>query len=292
MGPVPRSLYISSRDTNLGLCVMNLAPVDLDFISELLKRKASIVLGREKAYLIEARLSRVARDAKLASTRELVDRIRRHDRRLEEAVVEAMLTHETSFFRDRHPFDALRRTVLPRLIESRASSRTLSIWSAACSSGQEPYSLAMLLLDAFPELGRWKVVIHATDLSTSVLKKAQSGRYTQLEVGRGLPPGYAQRYFRRDGMDYVIAPEVRRMISFQQCNLMGPWPSLPQLDVIFLRNVMIYFNGVTKESILRKMHRILHPDGRLFLGSTENIQGMDSYFEREAIGGSVCFKRK
>ena len=271
---------------------MNLAPVDLDFISELLKRKASIVLGREKAYLIEARLSRVARDAKLASTRELVDRIRRHDRRLEEAVVEAMLTHETSFFRDRHPFDALRRTVLPRLIESRASSRTLSIWSAACSSGQEPYSLAMLLLDAFPELGRWKVVIHATDLSTSVLKKAQSGRYTQLEVGRGLPPGYAQRYFRRDGMDYVIAPEVRRMISFQQCNLMGPWPSLPQLDVIFLRNVMIYFNGVTKESILRKMHRILHPDGRLFLGSTENIQGMDSYFEREAIGGSVCFKRK
>lgn len=270
---------------------MKLAPSDIDFVSELLKRRASVVLGRDKGYLIDARLARVARDVNIPSTVELVQRIRRRDRRLEDVVVEAMLTHETSFFRDRHPFTALETVVIPELLVARAKEKALNIWSAACSSGQEPYSIAMSLAHNFPELGRWRTKVYATDLSTSVLKKAKAGKFSKLEVGRGLPAGFAQRFFRKSGTDYVVSPEVGRMIKFDQCNLGSRWPNMPQMDVIFIRNVMIYFDTASKRMILKKAHRLLRDDGYLFMGSTETMPGMEKMFKRKFIKGSMCFQK-
>lgn len=263
------------------------ADPDYAFIRDLVRTHSAIALEPGKAYLIESRLTALARGEGMTSLRQLVNRLRAGgEPALQRKVVEAMTTNETSFFRDVYPFDALRQQILPELLKRRADSRTLNVWSAACSTGQEPYSLAILLREHFPELFRagWKVSILATDLASRVLERARRGAFSQLEINRGLPAALAVKYFVRDGLEWVAHDSLRRMIDFREMNLAVPWPSLPPMDVIFLRNVLIYFEMETKSTILSSVRRILRPDGCLFLGAAETTLNLDDAFERVRMG--------
>ena len=195
-------------------------------------------------------------------------------------MIEAMVTNETSFFRDHHPFEDLRTTILPELIRRRAAERRLDLWSAAASTGQEPYSLAILIREQFPELAGWSVNILATDLSAEVLERARAGRYNQIEVNRGLPVTLLMKYFRQQGTTWELVEEVRRMVDFRALNLARPWPPLPPMDLILLRNVMIYFEPETKREILGRVARLLRPGGYLLLGSAETTLNLDASFRR------------
>jgi len=191
-----------------------------------------------------------------------------------------MTNNETWFFRDLQPFQALRTVVLPALIASRAVERRLNIWYAACSRGQEPYSIAMLLRENFPGRRNWNVRLMATDISTSVLERAQRGHYSQLEINRGLPAPPLARYFSREGMDWVISDELRRSVEFRSFNLAEPWREFPASDIVFLRNVLIYFDVETKKTILAQMRRALRADGCLFMGGAETTLNLDDRSER------------
>ncbi|HYC33213.1 MAG TPA: protein-glutamate O-methyltransferase CheR [Gemmatimonadales bacterium] len=270
---------------------MNIASGDFDFIRDLIRRRSAIVLEPGKEYLVESRLGAVAREEGFASLEHLVTELRtRPSNGLHRRVVEAMTTNETTFFRDIHPFDALRQAILPELIERRASQRQLTIWCAACSSGQEPYSISMLLREHFPALTGWTVRIVATDLSGEMLERARSGRYSQLEVNRGLPASYLVKYFRKQGLEWQLAEEVRRMVEYRELNLNEPWPGVPPADLVFLRNVLIYFDVETKRSILAKVRRVLRPDGYLFLGGSETTMGLDDTYQRMPVGKAVCYR--
>ena len=217
---------------------------DFDWVRELLLQHAAIVIEPRKMYLVEARLPPVARRNDFASVEARIGR--RKD--LRRAIVDALTTNETSFFRDRAIWEALRESLLPDLIQRRASRKTLRIGSAACSTGQEPYTLAMLLLEDFPELADWHVKILATDVSRSVLDKAREGAFGAYELDRGLPPTLRRRHFERlPGGRSQISAACRDMVCFQQLNLAGPWPALPTFDVIFVRNVLIYFDAPTTQ---------------------------------------------
>jgi chemotaxis protein methyltransferase CheR len=205
-------------------------------------------------------------------------------------VVDALTINETSFFRDAHPFEALRTHILPELIEKRRASRTLRIWCAACSSGQEPYSVALTIKEHFPELAGWRVELVGTDLSPTMLDRAREGRYSRLEVNRGLPARLLVKYFEQDGTDYRIDDSVRRMVTFRPHNLASPWPSLPQTDVVFMRNVLIYFGLETKREILTKVKRVLRPDGYLLLGGAETTVHVDDTFTRTPIGRTTFYR--
>jgi len=259
----------------------SLATAEFDFVRKLVHEQSAIVLEDGKGYLVESRLSPIARKAGLASLSELVARLQsRRDDALQREVVEAMTTNETTFFRDRHPFDALRDVLLPELLAARAKERRLTIWSAASSTGQEPYSIAMLLREHFPELLTWNVRILATDLNEEVLAKARAGQYGQVEINRGLAAPMLMKYFTRDGLKWIISGDLRRMVDFQQMNLAAPWPTMPPIDVIFLRNVLIYFDAPTKKRILANARQLLRPDGVLFLGGAETTINLDDAFER------------
>jgi chemotaxis protein methyltransferase CheR len=205
-----------------------------------------------------------------------------------------MTINETSFFRDCRPFDLLRTELFPALIEARRLSRSLRIWSAACSTGQEAYSVAMLLLEHFPAVTSWNLAIEGTDLSGEVVERAQSGRYHRIEINRGLPARLLVRYFEKAGEEWIARPEVRRLCHFRQANLCGP--ALPfnrssdQFDVIFLRNVMLYFGQETRRTLLAGIHRLLAPDGILFLGSSE--QPADLSLWTPTLAGGTCYYRK
>jgi chemotaxis protein methyltransferase CheR len=195
------------------------------------------------------------------------------------SVVEALTTNETSWFRDQEPFAVLTETVLPELAVSRpGGGQSLRIWSAACSSGQEPYTLAMIMQDHLP--AGWNYQILASDLSTQMLARAEKGRFSQLEMNRGLPATMLVRHFERVGTEWQVAPVLRRNLTFSAINLSGPLPVLPAFDVIFLRNVLIYFDLETKRAVLARVRRLLRPDGWLFLGSAETTIGIDGDFER------------
>ncbi len=260
----------------------SLAPGDLAFVADLVRRQSANVLDATKGYLVEARLTPVARERGFASVSTLIAELRasRHGP-LHELVVDRMTTNETSFFRDVRPFTVLERHVLPELIERRAAQRSLTIWSAACSSGQEPYTIAMLLRDRFPQVVRdWNVRIVASDLSSAMLARAAAGRFSQLEVNRGLPAPMLVRYFSRVGTEWQISDEIRQMIEFRAINLVQPWPFLPMLDVVFLRNVLIYVDVPTKQVVLDRVRQVLRPDGSLFLGAAETTLNLDDRFER------------
>jgi chemotaxis protein methyltransferase CheR len=264
---------------------------DFEYVRRLVRERAAIVLEDGKAYLAESRLVPVARREGFGSVAELIARIR--DERfgpLHRKVVEAMATNETSFFRDVHPFDALRTAVLPDVLARRAAERTFHVWCAAASTGQEPYSVAMLLREHFPQLAGWTVRLLATDLSTDVLGRARAGRFTQLEVNRGLPAAHLVRYFERQGPHWVLGEEVRRMVEFRELNLAEPWPVLPPMDVVLLRNVLIYFDLDTKREILAKLRRVLRPDGWLFLGGAETTLNVDDAFERVQVGRASAYR--
>jgi chemotaxis protein methyltransferase CheR len=247
------------------------------YVCELVHRRAAILIEAGKEYLVDARLGPIAKAHGLPSVDALVDKLRRDERGpLAQEVIEALTTNETSFFRDIHPFEVLRTTVLPTLIRARAATRSLRIWCAAASTGQEPYSIAMTIRDHFPELATWNVQIIATDINATVLARARSGIFRQLEVNRGLPAAMLVKHFEKNGIDWQIKPSLRQMISFQELNLLERWPLFAQQDVVFIRNVLIYFDIPTKRELLRRVRENLRDDGYLFLGGAETTMNIDS----------------
>lgn len=259
---------------------MRVAPDEFQYFATLLEKHAGIVLEAGKEYLVEARLAAVARDNGFASVGALIRDLRQNPMgRAHWQAIEALTTNETSFFRDEHPFTALREVILPGLIARRATSRSLNIWCGAASTGQEPYSLAMLLRDRFPQLLGWNLSFIATDISETVLARAREGRFNATELGRGLSPEFRQRYFVAEGDGLRVRDEIRRMVAFRAMNLVGPWPNMPELDLVLLRNVLIYFNLETKRAILQKIHRYLRPDGCLLLGAAESTLHIEESYE-------------
>jgi chemotaxis protein methyltransferase CheR len=262
-----------------------------EYIRELVRARAGVLLEESKSYLAESRLIPVMRDEGCASLDDLARRLRAHGSiELHRRVVEAMVTTETSFFRDVHPFEALKRVVLPELIAARAGARALAVWDGACSSGQEAYSIAMLLAEQATALAGWSVRLLASDLSDAMLERVRQGRYGQLEVNRGLPAVLFARYFEKDGLGWRVKEPIRAMLDVRMLNLVQAWPALPSFDVVFLRNVLIYFDLDTRREVLGKVRRILRPDGYLFLGSAETTTNIDDTFERVAIGKTACYR--
>ncbi|HWL44744.1 MAG TPA: protein-glutamate O-methyltransferase CheR [Ilumatobacter sp.] len=260
-------------------------------LSRIVCDESAIVLEAGKEYLVEARIGPILRREGLGSYGELVARIEARDgAALRAAVVDAMTTNETSFFRDGHPWEALREHLLPALAEARRSTRRLTFWCAAASSGQEPYSLAMLLHEHFAHvLATYEVRILATDLSPSTLERAESGRFSQLEVNRGLPATHLMRYFSRVGTEWKVADSLRSLIEFRVGNLIdaGDWARVPTVDAVFMRNVLIYFDTATRGEIVDRVHARLRPDGFLLLGSAETTVGACAYervqFQRTSV---------
>jgi chemotaxis protein methyltransferase CheR len=256
-------------------------PDDFQFIGKLLMEHSAVVLEPGKEYLVETRLAPIVRKLELGSIADLAARLRRPDSNgLIRQIVEALVTNETLFFRDVHPFESLRKTVIPDLIRRRGSERALSIWCCASSTGQEPYSLALLLREHFPLLQTWKVSLLATDLSRDALARASDGKYSQIEVNRGLPAPLLVKYFQQQGTHWQLKEEIRRLVEFRELNLSQPWPFLPRMDLILNRNVMIYFDVATKKSILSRIARILRPDGYLLLGGSETTFNLEDSFRR------------
>jgi chemotaxis protein methyltransferase CheR len=254
---------------------------EFDYIRKLLLDRSSVVLEADKRYLVETRLAPILRQMKIGTISDLVRQIRAEpDNGLPTRVVEALVTTETSFFRDIHPFESLRKVVLPELIAKRAADRRLRIWCAASSSGQEPYSLALLLKEHFPELANWQIDLRATDVSQEMLSRARAGKFSQIEVNRGLSAALLVKYFRQEGVTWELDEGVRRMVDFSQLNLAQPWPYIPAMDIILIRNVMIYFDVATKKAILERAARVLKPDGYLVLGGAETTFNLHDGFKR------------
>ncbi len=265
---------------------------DFAYLRRLMHERAAIVLEPGKEYLALSRLDPIARHAGVGSVAELVGVLRGEDAasQLHEEVVDALTTNETTFFRDFNPFESLRTHVLPELIERRRRSRSAAIWSAGCSSGQEPYSIAMAIREDFPELLTWQLRILGTDISPSVLDRARRGRYGQLEVNRGLPAHLLVRHFTRVGMEWEIEEPIRRMVRFERHNLVHEWPTMPPFDLVLMRNVMIYFDVDTKRDVLAKMHRQLAPQGYLLLGASETTYNLSEDFDRELDGRTAWYR--
>ncbi|CAN5125672.1 protein-glutamate O-methyltransferase CheR [soil metagenome] len=256
---------------------------DFEYVCRLVRDRSAIVLEAGKEYLVQARLLPVAKKLNLGSVADLVAKLRsNHDDALKARVVEAMATTETLFFRDHHPFETLKTVVLPELIRKREKERRLEIWCAACSTGQEPYSLAILLREHFPQLAGWQIRIRATDLSGEVLAKAREASYSQIEVNRGLPAPLLLKYFRQEGANWKLRDDIRTAVDFREMNLIKPWPLLPRMDLIFIRNVLIYFDLETKKSILSRCSGLLRPDGYLLLGGAETTINLESTLRRVA----------
>jgi chemotaxis protein methyltransferase CheR len=262
---------------------------DFDFVRKLVYDDSAIALDDSKEYLVEARLAPIARREGLSSVSELVRRLRNGEPRLRHDVVEAVATNETTFFRDVHPFDALRDVLIPEVLAANGG-RSLALWSAAASTGQEAYSLAMLVRDHFPHVPN--VTILGTDFAADVLARARIGRFSQLEVNRGLPARLLVKHFVREGREWQLSDDIRRMVRFRQLNLAQPITGLPAIDIVFLRNVLIYFDVSTKGQVLRRVANVLRPGGYLFLGGSETTYGIDDSFELvRPSPKTVCYRR-
>ncbi len=270
---------------------MTIGSADFAFIRDLVRKRSAIILEDGKEYLVESRLATLARDEGFGSLDQLVGELRaRPMNGLHRKVVEAMTTNETTFFRDAHPFESLRATILPDLIRRNATKRQFSIWSAACSTGQEPYTIAMLLREHFPELAGWSIRILGTDLSGDVLERARSGRYSQHEVNRGLPVAYLVKYFKKHDLQWQISDEIRAMVEYREHNLLDSSSALGQMDLVLVRNVLIYFDVETKKSILGRMRSVLRPDGYLMLGGAETTLNLDDAYERVVLGRTAVYR--
>jgi len=258
-------------------------PHDYDFLRKCLKDRSGLVLSADKQYLVESRLLPVARKAGLANLGELVSALKRGNApALMTAVVEAMTTNESFFFRDKTPFEHFRLTIMPALLAARKNSRTIRIWCAAAATGQEPYSLAMCLKESAAEIAGWRFELLATDLSGEVLEKARAGLYTQFEVQRGLPIQLLIRYFAQFGELWQIAPDIRAMVRYRQLNLLADFSQLGIFDLIFCRNVLIYFDQATKTDVLNRLGRVIAHDGYLVLGAAETVVGLTDRFKMVA----------
>jgi chemotaxis protein methyltransferase CheR len=272
--------------------VATLPADDFSYLSQLMHERAAIVLEPGKEYLALSRLDPVAREMGVGSVAALVDVLRGEEAssQLHEQVIDALTTNETTFFRDFNPFESLRSDVLPEVLERKQRSRTLAIWSAGCSTGQEPYSIAMAIREHFPELLTWQLTILGTDISASVLDRARHGRYGQLEVNRGLPANLLVRHFTRAGMEWEIEEPIRRMVRFQRHNLVDEWPVMPPFDLVFMRNVMIYFDVETKRQVLSRMLGQLAPRGYLLLGASETTFNISDDYDRHLVGRTAWYR--
>jgi chemotaxis protein methyltransferase CheR len=268
--------------------------VDYGYLRQLVFGFSQNVLDPSRDYLFETRLTKLLRNQGMTRLEELVQHLKiSKNPLLERSVAEAMTINETSFFRDSRPFELLRTELLPRLIKDRRHLRSLRFWSAACSTGQEAYSLALLILEHFPLLSGWNIRIEGTDICGEVVERAQSGSYHRIEMNRGLPARFLVRYFDHAGENWTVRPELRKMCNFRVANLCSlPLPfnrSDDRFDVIFLRNVMLYFSHETRKTLLASIHKLLAPDGMLFLGSSE--QPADPSIWTPVLAGGTCHFR-
>ena len=255
-----------------------MTPLDYEFLRKLLKERSGLDLSADKQYLVESRLIPLARRAGLAGLPELVQKLKAGAEALTAEVVEAMTTNETFFFRDKVPFDHLKATIMPELLQARASRRTLRIWCAASSTGQEPYSIAMCLKEMSAALTGWRVEIVATDLSQGVLEKSRAGLFSQFEVQRGLPIQLLVKHFVQIGELWQLNADVRAMVQFRQLNLLQDFSHLGVFDIIFCRNVLIYFDQDTKTNMFGRLAKMIEPDGFLMLGAAETVVGLTEAF--------------
>ena len=249
--------------------------LEFDFLRGFLKQRSGLAMTAEKRYLVESRLAPVCRRFNLANLRDLVGLLKATPgSAIERAVIEAMTTNETFFFRDRTPFDLFRDVLLPQAITRNQARRRLRIWCAASSTGQEPYSIAMLLQEAGARLAGWQTEIVATDLSTEVIERAKLGLYSHFEVQRGLPVQWLIKHFTQVGEQWQISPSLRAMVDYRQLNLLQGFESLGQFDIVFCRNVLIYFDAPTKADVLNRIAACMAPGGALVLGAAETVIGL------------------
>jgi chemotaxis protein methyltransferase CheR len=255
-------------------------PLDYDYLRKLLKDRSGLTLSADKQYLVESRLLPVARKAGVDGLGGLVQKLKGAGAEpLITEVVEAMTTNESFFFRDKIPFDLFRQTIMPALLAARAGQRQIRIWCAAASTGQEPYSLAIMLKEMGPQVAGWRIEILGTDLSTEVLEKARVGIYSQFEVQRGLPIQLLVKYFSQLGETWQIAPEIRAMVQYRSLNLLQPFTQLGTFDIVFCRNVLIYFDQDTKIDVLGRLAKVMPADGFLVLGAAETVVGLTDTFK-------------
>jgi chemotaxis protein methyltransferase CheR len=253
--------------------------LDYEFLRKLLKERSGLVLSSEKQYLVESRLLPIIRRLELGTLGGLVAKLRAPDAEpLIVQVVEAMTTNESFFYRDKIPFDNFSTVIMPALLAARANQRRIRIWSAAASTGQEPYSLAICLKEMGQKLAGWRVEIIATDLSQEVLEKASAGVYSQFEVQRGLPVQLLIKYFTQKGDTWQVSPDIRAMVQYRPFNLLHDFASLGNFDLVFCRNVLIYFDQATKIDILHRIGKLMQPDGYLVLGGAETVVGLTDAF--------------
>jgi chemotaxis protein methyltransferase CheR len=277
--------------TMAGAVDTRILPDNYKFLQEFIYRESGIVLEEEKQYLLDARLLGLARDAGVSTLNDLCALLRAtQPSELRQKVVDAMTTNETYFLREQAHYDALRQFILPELVKLHADTRRLRFWSAASSTGQEAYSLVMMLLEM--GLGDWNIEILGTDLCSKVLEQARLGIYTQLEMNRGLPSTYLLKYFRRSGLHWQIKDEVRRLVRFEAFDLRSSMRAMGPFDAVFCRNVLIYFDLPTKVKIVQQIHGTLFRGGHLFLGSTETSLPPGDLFERKSIGDATVYEAK
>jgi len=270
---------------------MGLTDNDFGYVADLARRGAAIVLDSSKAYLVEARLTSLMKRTGHASIDVLVGDLRLSSwGQLHDQVVEALTTNETSFFRDYHPWETLATAILPPLIEARRASRRLRIWCCACSSGQEPYTIAMIIRERFPELLRWNVEILSTDISPRMVERTLQGRYSDLEINRGLDPTLRDKWFEHRDNAWYARPELRALIRTRPLNLAEPWQPMGSVDVAVIRNVLIYFDVATKCEILERLAVTIASDGVLILGAAETTINLTTSFER-VVSGPTPFYR-
>ena len=257
-----------------------MTPTNYQFLGDFLKKRSGLVLSADKTYLVESRLNPIARRLGFAGLDALVEALRGgRNASLEATVTEAMTTNESSFFRDKTPFERLKSTILPNLIEARSAQKRINIWCAAASTGQEPYSIAITLKEMEAQMRNWRLDILGTDISPAVLEKAKAGIYSQFEVQRGLPIQTLVKYFSQDGESWRIDPSLRSMVRYREFNLLESFNTLGTFDIVFCRNVLIYFDRQTKSDILNRIAKSMSPDGYLLLGAAETIIGLTDAFE-------------
>lgn len=266
---------------------------DFAYVRDLVRTQSALALDPGKEYLVESRLDPLARQEGFGSIEQMIGGLRLAlPGELHRKVVEAMTTNETTFFRDARAFVMIAKAILPALIEERQKERSLTIWCAACSTGQEPYSLAMLLREHRPSLDGWTIRIIGSDISRAVLARARTGRYSQMEINRGLPANMLVKYFVQHGTTWEVRPEITRMVEFRELNLIHPWPGLPIAQLVLMRNVLIYLDVDTRKAILERTSRLMDPRGYLLLGGAETTTTLDDSFEPISLEGAVCFQRR
>jgi len=268
---------------------VTLQATDFSFVTQMVRQRSSIDLQPGKEYLVESRLAPIARQLGEKDVGGLVGRLRKGDPQLADAVVDALTTNETSWFRDAHPFDAFVQHLLPEVAKT-STTKQLSIWSAACSSGQEAYSLSMLLLDWLPSHPGFTVKIIGTDISQKMVDRARAGRLSQLEVNRGLRAPYLVKHFDQNGRDWILRKPVLDLCRFERGNLAQAPTNVPTCDIVFLRNVLIYFDMDTKRVVLSHVRKVLRPGGFLVLGGAESTLNLDDAFQRQEFGKAVVFR--